>query len=75
MEYAKTKNILHVMQILGHKNINNTMMYTQLIQFESDEYHHANAKTLEEENGLIDAGFEFVRYREEDRVALYRKRK
>ena len=28
MEYAKTKDILHVMRMLGHKSIQNTLIYT-----------------------------------------------
>ena len=42
MEYAKTKDILYVMKLLGHKNIKNTLIYTQLVNFERDEYvcHH-----------------------------------
>jgi integrase len=28
MEYHKTKDILHVIRILGHKNIKNTLIYT-----------------------------------------------
>jgi integrase len=32
MEYYKTKDILHVMRLLGHKNIKNTLIYTQLIE-------------------------------------------
>ena len=39
-------------------------MYTQLINFESDEWHVAHARTLEEETKLIEAGFEYVRYSE-----------
>ena len=35
----------------------------------------AVAKNLEEENKLIEAGFEYVRYSEKDEVAIYRKRK
>jgi site-specific recombinase XerC len=30
MEYHKTRDIIHVMQILGHKNIKNTLVYVQL---------------------------------------------
>ncbi len=51
------------------------MIYTQLINFESDEWHVAHAKTLEEEDNLIQAGFEFVRYCDKEDVAIYRKRK
>jgi integrase len=59
-EYAKTKDLLHVMQVLGHRNCQNTLIYTHLSKFESDEFHHAIAKTIEEAGKLVDAGFEFV---------------
>ncbi len=75
MEYHKTKNILYVKQLLGHKKLENTEIYTHLINFESDEWHVAHARDLEEENKLIEAGFEYVRYSERDEVAIYRKRK
>ncbi|MEM2593341.1 MAG: tyrosine-type recombinase/integrase [Candidatus Bathyarchaeia archaeon] len=32
MEYAKTRDILHVMKVLGHKNIKNTLIYTHLVE-------------------------------------------
>jgi hypothetical protein len=35
----------------------------------------AHAKTLEEETTLLETGFEFIRYSQEDKVAIYRKRK
>jgi integrase len=75
MEYHRTKNIKYVQQLLGHKKLENTDMYTQLINFESDEWHVAHARNLEEENKLIEAGFEYVRYSDKDSVAIYRKRK
>jgi len=75
MEYHRTKNIKYVQQILGHKKLENTDLYTQLINFESDEWHVAHARNLEEESKLIEAGFEYVRYSEKDSVAIYRKRK
>lgn len=46
MEYHKTKDILHVMKVLGHKNINNALMYTQLVDFADDEYTVRVATTL-----------------------------
>ena len=73
MEYAKTKDILHVMRLLGHKNINSTLIYTQLIKFESDEYHSSVAHTVDEARKLIEAGFEYVC--EIDGIKLFRKRK
>jgi integrase len=74
-EYHKTKGILHVMQLLGHKKLENTDLYTQLINFENDQYHVAHARNLEEESKLVEAGFEYLRYSDKDEVAIYRKRK
>jgi hypothetical protein len=70
----RTKNT-DVQQLLGHKKLENTDFYTQLLDFESDEWHVAYATNLEEENKLIEAGFGFIRYSEKDQVAIYRKRK
>jgi integrase len=75
MEYHRTKNIKYVQQMLGHKKLENTDFYTQLLNFENDEWHAAHATNLQEENKLIEAGFEYVRYSEKDEVAIYRKRK
>lgn len=60
MEYHKTKDILHVMRMLGHKRIENTLIYTQLINFESDEYACKVAKTEKDICELVEAGFEYV---------------
>jgi site-specific recombinase XerC len=73
MEYAKTKDILHVMKLLGHRSLENTLIYTQLVNFESNEYHSATAKTVEEAKQLIESGFEYVCAIED--VQLFRKRK
>ena len=73
MEYAKTKDILHVKWLLGHKKIENTLIYTHLIHFESDQYSCKIAKTLEEASALIEAGFEYVT--EMDGVKLFKIRK
>jgi hypothetical protein len=48
MEYHKTRDILYVMRLLGHKNIKNTLIYMQLVNFESDEYNSAVAENLDE---------------------------
>ena len=56
MEYHKTKDILHVKKLLGHKNIQNTLVYTHLINFESEEFVCKVAKTLEECIQLLEAG-------------------
>ena len=73
MEYHKTKDILHVMRILGHKNIKNTLVYTQLIEFKEDEFVCKAAKTVKEAMELIENSFEFVCAF--DNVKMFRKRK
>jgi integrase len=73
MEYHKTKDILHVMRILGHKNIKNTLIYTHLVNFESDEYVCKVANSIDEASELIEAGFDFVTHFEEK--MLFKKRK
>ncbi len=75
MLYHKTLNLIEVQQKLGHRSISNTVIYTHLVNFDSNEYLYANAKNLSEEDALLDAGYEFVRYSEKDQVAIYRKRK
>jgi hypothetical protein len=61
------------MQLLGHKNIQNTLIYTQLVNFGSDQYHSAIAKTVEEARKLIESGFSFVC--DMEGVKLFSKRK
>ena len=60
MEYHKTRDILHVKEILGHKSLNNTMLYTQIISFNDDEFTASVAHTEEEACKLVEAGFDFV---------------
>lgn len=74
MEYAKTKDILHVMKMLGHRNIQNTLVYTQLVDFNSDEYVCKAARNYDEASTLVEAGFEYVCTTPEG-VMLFRKRK
>lgn len=73
MEYHKTKDILHVQERLGHRNITSTLIYTHLVNFKGDEYHVRTAKTLKEDEELLKAGFEYVTKR--DGIKIYRKRK
>ena len=73
MEYHKTKDILHVMRLLGHKNIKNTIIYTQLVTFQNDDYTCKVATNLKEASELIEAGYEYVC--EMDSQKLFRKRK
>lgn len=73
MEYHKTKDILHVMRLLGHKNIKNTLIYTQLVTFQNDDYTCKAVVNIKEAPELIEAGYEYVC--EMDSQKLFRKRK
>jgi hypothetical protein len=75
MEYHKIKDILHVMRILGHKNITNTLRYTQLIQTEDDEFISRVAKTFEDACKLIETGYEYVAEFQDQGAKIFRKRK
>jgi len=54
MLYHKTKDILLVKQKLGHRSINSTMIYTQLIDFQAEEYHSATVRTVQEAQNLTE---------------------
>jgi len=73
MLYHKTKDILYVKEQLGHRRLENTLVYTHLIDFKDEEYIARVAKTVEEACQLLEAGFEFAA--EMDNVKLFRKRK
>ncbi len=77
MEHHKTKDILHVKQMLGHKSIDNTILYVQLEESlfgePADEFYSAVAKTSDEIKRLIEAGFEYVCTFEN--AVYFRKRK
>jgi integrase len=73
-EYHRTKDILYVMKLLGHRNIKNTLVYTQLINEEAEEaYISKVAITIQEGRALIEVGFEYVC--EIQGAQLFRKRK
>jgi hypothetical protein len=55
---------------MSSARITSTLIYTHLVNFESDEYHTATAKTLKEDEDLLKAGFEYVT--ERDEVKIYR---
>jgi integrase len=73
MTYHYTKNILLVKKLLGHKRIENTMKYTQLVQFEDDQFDVATATTIEEAKELLAVGFNYIT--EKRGVMLFRKPK
>ncbi|MCS7115109.1 MAG: tyrosine-type recombinase/integrase [Candidatus Bathyarchaeota archaeon] len=73
MLYYKTRDILFVKQQLGHKKIETTLRYTQLVNFNSDEYVCVIARTVDEAQKLIENGFEYVTTFND--VMIFRKRK
>jgi len=77
LEYHKTKDILHVQQVLGHKHVQNTLIYINLenaiFKNTNDEFYVKTASTLEEACRLLEVGFEYVT--DMDGVKLFRKRK
>lgn len=60
MLYSEIRDILTIKKLLGHKNINSTMKYVQLIPFKDHEFETATATDIEEAKKLVSAGFEYV---------------
>jgi integrase len=73
MEYHRTKDLLYVKSLLGHRDLRATLRYTHLLDSKDEEYISAVARTLDEARKLIEQGFEYVC--EIDEVKLFRKRK
>lgn len=73
MLYHHTRDILLVKKMLGHKNIQNTMKYTQLVNFKDDDYEVTTATTEDEIKALGKAGF--IKYDEHNGIHFYRKPK
>jgi len=76
MTYLKTRDIFHVKYILGHRNIQSTMIYMQigegLVNY-SEDYVCKVAPDITEAQKLIERGFCYVTTFEGK--MLFRKRK
>jgi len=76
-EYHKTKDIIHVKAVLGHKRIESTMVYinieSTLFLATADEFTCKVAQNVEQATELIENGFEYIT--EMDGLKLFRKRK
>lgn len=73
-EYERTGDIYAVKDLLGHKSLVNTDRY-QHGSYANEEYVVKRPKTSQEEDELINAGFEYVRFDDREQVPIYRKRK
>ena len=75
-EYARTKDILYVKQLLGHKSIKTTLRYVQLVNLPHEEKFICKVATKTDDAiELIEAGFEYVTGEYDDGGKLFRKRK
>ena len=74
-EYARTKDILHVMRLLGHKRIQNTLIYTQLVNFGEKDWNVQVAHNIDDACELVKVGFEYVTGEYGDGGKIFRKRK
>ena len=77
-EYHKTKDILHVKNMLGHRSIDNTLIYITLEQTlfgtpENLEFHVKVAHNRDEACELVKVGFDYVCEKEDFKI--FRKRK
>jgi integrase len=79
MEYHRTKDILYVKKILGHKLIQNTLKYidleTSLYGATEDQFTVKVAANTEEASKLAEVGFEYVTGEYSDGGKIFRKRK
>jgi len=79
MEYHRTKDILHVQRLLGHKSIQNTLIYIDLAAKRfgksSDGFTVRIAHDVGEAAELTEAGFEYTTGEYSDGGKIYRKRK
>jgi integrase len=73
--YESTKDILFVQKQIGHRSLSNTVRYTRMVNFDSeDEYLVKVAKTVNEAGSLIETGYQYIVTAPEG-FMLFRKRK
>ena len=74
MLYHKTKDILYVNKKMGHKRIETTLIYTQLLETTEDEWTCKATANTKEAQDLIEHGFTYI-LTTPDKLMLFRKRK
>ncbi len=77
MLYHQTKDVVYVKEFLGHKRIEDTMLYIQVAKVifkeTTDEFTVRIAKTPKKVQELLEVGFEYIC--ERDGLMFFRKRK
>ncbi len=73
MLYNKTRDILYVKQQMGHKKVETTLIYVQLLNLNDDEWTCKTATNIKEATKLVEAGFQYIT--EIDGMKLFKKRK
>jgi integrase len=73
--YWSTKDLLFTQKSLGHRSLQSTLRYTQLVNWQNEDCFHSKAvRTTEEAQELVAQGWEFVTTTP-DQVMLFRQRK
>jgi integrase len=74
--FNETKSLPLVKEKLGHRNINSTMVYTHIVEFdeESQNYNHAIARDEKEAGELTDNGWTYILTTPQN-IMMFRKRK
>ncbi len=80
LEYHRTKDLLHVQQFLGHREVKNTMLYIQLDKqlfqnYAEDQFITRVAHNVGEACSFIESNFEYVTGEYNDGGKIFRKRK
>ena len=73
--YKSGGDILKVKYLLGHKRLDTTGRYAHYQAFRNEEYTVRRPTTREEEDQLIQDGFQFIRYDQKHKEPVYKKRK
>jgi integrase len=72
--YWKTRDILYTQKVLGHRDLQSTLRYTQLVEWKAEDSYHSKAvKSTMEAEQLIAEGGEYL-LTAPDGAMLFRKR-